>query len=406
MADEELMLAGLRVIDCGSWVAAPAAATVMGDFGADVIKVEAPPGGDPFRWSAQYVPGFPRAAENYAWQLTSRNKRSLLLDLKQAAGYEVLLRLVAGADVFLSNFPPGVLAKLRLRWEDFEAVNPRLIYGQLSGYGEHGPHANLPGFDRSGWWARSGMMDRMRMRGHPPTGGIIGWGDHASAMTLFGAVMAALYRRERSGRGGKVSTSLLANGLWANGLPLQARLSGAEVALETPREECDNALAIPYETSDGHWFYPWLFDEETGWRRFVLALGLQEVAEDARFASREGRARDAQALIAAIEERIRSLGWAQLRQAMADADIDLVPAATLDDVFDDPQVRQNGMLLPLGGGGTIAKETINSPLTLHGSAKRDAGAAPRAGEHTDEILGELGYGAQDIASLRATSVVA
>ena len=111
--------------------------------------------------------------------------------------------------------------------------------------------------DRTGWWARSGMMDRMRYRDHPPAGGILGWGDHASAMSLFGAVMMGLYRRERSGLGGKVSTSLLANGIWANGIPLQARLSGAEVGLETPRPEMDNALAVAYETRDGHWFYPW-----------------------------------------------------------------------------------------------------------------------------------------------------
>ncbi|HND15072.1 MAG TPA: CoA transferase, partial [Pseudomonadales bacterium] len=134
MNNEELLLDGLRVIDCGSWVAAPAAATVLGDFGADVIKVEAPPGGDGFRWAAQYVPGFPQADENYAWQLTARNKRSLLLDLKQPQGYAVLQRLAAQADVFLTNFPPEVLAKLRLRWEDLEGLNPRLVYAQLSGY--------------------------------------------------------------------------------------------------------------------------------------------------------------------------------------------------------------------------------------------------------------------------------
>lgn len=398
------MLDGLRVIDCGSWVAAPAAATVMGDFGAGVIKVE-PPKGDPYRDGVRYVPGFPRCDENYAWQLTSRNKRSILLDLKCPDGQAVMRRLVSRADVLLTNYPPKVLEKLRLRWEDFQDLNPRLIYGQLSGYGESGPQANFPGFDRSGWWARSGLMDRMRVRDQPPAGGIVGWGDHGSAMTLFGAVMAALYRRERSGHGGKVSTSLLANGLWANALPLQARLSGSTVPLETPHSEVDNVLTIPYETRDRHWFYPWLFDEETGWRRFVLALGLTGTAADPRFASRPGRIEHAPDLIAAIEGRVRSCDWAQWRQTLAEAGIDLVSAATLDEVLEDPQVRHNGLLVPLETGSGRARRTVDSPLKIAGCVKRPAGPAPDAGQHTEAILRELDYGLEEIDALRRIGAV-
>lgn len=405
MGDGDLLLAGLRVIDCGTWVAAPAAATMLGDFGADVVKIEAPPGGDTFRWCAQFVPGFPQASENYAWQLTARNKRSLLLDLKKPEGYEVLCRLVAQADVFVTNFQPAVLAKLRLRWEDLEAVNPRLVYGHLTGYGEHGPDANLAAFDRSGWWARSGMMDRMRFHGHPPAGGVLGWGDHASATALFGALMSGLYRRERSGRGGKVSTSLLANGVWANAIPVQARLSGAEVSLETPRDQMDNALAIPYESADGHWFYPWLFDEENDWRRFVRALGLHETADDARFATREGRRAEAQALIVAIEQRVREHDWAHWGRVMAGAGVALISVATIDDVLADPQVEHNAMLVPLAGTDGVARRTVSSPLGVDGCVKRAAGKAPALGEHTDEVLAGAGYSEAEIAALRAAAVV-
>lgn len=405
MQDGDLPLAGLRVIDCGTWVAAPAAATVLGDFGADVIKIEAPPGGDTFRWCSQFVPGFPQAKENYAWQLTGRNKRSLLLDLKNPGGYAVFKRLLKKADVFVTNFQPAVLEKLRLCWEDLQPINPRLVYGQLSGYGERGADANIAGFDRSAWWARSGMMDRMRIDGHPPAGGIIGWGDHASAMTLYGAVMTALYLRERTGRGGKVSTSLLANGMWANGIPLQARLSGAEVALETARDAMDNALAIPYETADGHWFYPWLFDEETGWRAFVLALGLDEVVADPRFANRDGRKRDAPALVARIERRVREHDWTHWSRVMAEARIALMSVAQLDEVLADPQAEENEMLVPLAAQDGIATRTVSSPLSINGCRKREAGAAPALGEHSDEILAEIGYEPEEIASLRAASVL-
>lgn len=387
-----MLLDGLRVIDCGSWVAAPAAATVLGDFGAEVIKIEAPPGGDTYRWCSQFIPGFPQSPQNYPWQLTARNKKSVLLDLKTAPGYEALLALVRRSDVFLTNFPPEVLERLRLRWEDLREHNPRLVFGQLSGYGEKGPQANLPAFDRTGWWARSGMMDRMRYRDAPPASGILGWGDHASAMSLFGAVMLALYDRERSGVGRKVSSSLLANGLWANGVPLAARLAGAEVSLETPRHEMDNALAIPYGTRDGHWFYPWLFDEERDWLRFAEALGLGELGSDARFAATADRRANARALIEAFESRIVAGDWSHWQRVMAERGIDLIAVATLDEVLADPQVVENGYLLPLAEPLGGARHTIGSPLFVEGVEKRVAGPAPALGQHTAEVLRELGLG--------------
>lgn len=385
-----MLLEGLRVIDCGSWVAAPAAATVLGDFGAEVIKIEAPPGGDTYRWCSQFIPGFPQAPENYPWQLTARNKKSVLLDLKSDAGYAALLALVRRSDVFLTNFPPEVLERLRLRWEDLQPHNGRLVYGQLSGYGEKGPQANLPAFDRTGWWARSGMMDRMRYRGAPPASGILGWGDHASAMSLFGAVMLALYDRERSGAGRKVSTSLLANGMWANGIPLAARLAGSDVSLETPRHEMDNALAIPYATRDGHWFYPWLFDEERDWLRFAAALGLEGLAEDPRFATTPARRANARALIEAFEARVAARDWAEWQQLMGERGIDLIAVATLDEVLADPQVRENNYLLPLARPLGEARHTIDSPVFVEGVTKRSAGPAPALGEHTEAVLRDLG----------------
>jgi crotonobetainyl-CoA:carnitine CoA-transferase CaiB-like acyl-CoA transferase len=400
MATENLLLHGIRVIDCGTWVASPAAATVLGDFGADVVKVEAPPGGDTYRWCSQFIPGFPRSDENYAWQLTARNKRSIVLDLKNESGYAALMRLVEGADVFLTNFPPAVLEKLRLRHEDIEARNPRLVYGQLSGYGEQGPHANVAAFDRTGWWARSGMMDRMRYEGHPPAGGILGWGDHASAMSLFGAVMMGLYQRERSGKGSKVSTSLMANGIWSNGVPLQARLSGAEVMLETPRDQMENALAIPYETRDGHWFYPWLFNEEVDWARFVVALGLPEVAQDARFVTTPERRIHARDLIELIGQRVAQEDWGYWSRLMFEAGIDLISVNTLDDVINDPQAIANEAIVALRDPLPRSTHTVNSPVFMKGQPKRAPGPAPQLGEHAAEVLREAGYSEAEIAQLK------
>ena len=391
-----MLLEGMRVIDCGSWVAAPAAATVMGDFGAEVIKIEPPAGGDTYRWCAQFVPGFPQATENYPWQLTGRNKKSVMLDLKRAADHAALIALVRTADVFLTNFPPAVLAKLGLRWEDLREHNPRLVYGQLTGYGERGPHANLAAFDRTGWWARSGMMDRMRYRDAPPAGGILGWGDHATSMSMFGAVMLGLYQRERTGQGSRVYSSLLANGLWANAIPIAARLAGAEVHLETPRHEMSNALAIPYGTRDGHWFYPWLFDEERDWLRFAIALGLSHLGDDARFTATPDRRANAKALIGLFEERIAQEDWSHWQSVMAEQGIDLIAVSTLDEVIADPQVLLNDGLLAIEQPSGSATHTVNSPIFVEGAPKRCAGPAPAHGQHTADILDELGLSAPGV----------
>ena len=210
-----MILAGIRVLDVGSFVAGPAAATVMGDFGAEVIKIE-PPEGDPYR-SLHRLPGSPEGDRDYYWVLDSRNKKGLALDLKRPEAREVLERLVRSADVFLTNMPLDVRARLGIRWADLEPLNGRLVYASLTAYGESGPEANKTGFDATAWWARTGLMDNARSGPDaPPARSIPGMGDHATAMALFGAVMMALYQRERTGKGGMVSTSLMAAGLWSN----------------------------------------------------------------------------------------------------------------------------------------------------------------------------------------------
>ncbi len=201
---------GLLVIDCASYIAGPAAATAMSDFGASVIKVEPPGTGDPYRTRAGRPP-LTVATRNPNWVVDARNKRSLALDLTKPAGHAVLHRLAAGADVFITNYPPPVRRKLRVAYDDIAPLNPRLIYASFTGYGEHGEEADKPGFDVTAWWARSGLMHLVRAgEGAAPARSLAGMGDHPSAMALFGAIAAGLYQRERTGKGGLVGSSLRA----------------------------------------------------------------------------------------------------------------------------------------------------------------------------------------------------
>lgn len=394
----------LKVIDLGSWLAAPTTATVMADFGADVIKIEPPPIGDRYRFT-QFIPGFPKAEDNYAWLLTNRSKRSIGLDLKQQSGYAVFLDLVAAADVLITNYQPGALERLKARYEDVADTNPRLVYGQLSGYGEQGRDANMRGFDRSSWWARSGMMHAMRYRDQPPTSGVLGWGDHFSAMSLFAAVMMGLYRRERTGEGGKVSTSLLANGLWANAVPLQAALGGAEIQQETPRLDWDNSIAIPYRCRDGHWFCPWYFEETSGWVAFATAVGLEKLTSDPRFIEEQARKKNAKALIAELDAKIAEKDWAQWREIFDRDEVPYFPVATTDDVLCDPQIEINEGFLHFEDAPYRTERTVNSPVWVDGVAKRTPRPAPEYGEHSQEVLRELGYDEDRIDALRQQGVV-
>ena len=195
-----MIFEGLRVIDCSSFIAAPGSATVLSDFGADVIKIEPLGAGDPFRNVAR-MPGTPKADVNYGWLLDNRNKRGLALNLAKPEGLAVLKRLVQRTDVFITNFPLAVRKKLDVSYESLAVLNERLIYASFTGYGEEGEEAAKPGFDMTAWWARSGLMDGVRVDAEAaPARPNTGMGDHPSAISLFAAIAVALYERERTGR--------------------------------------------------------------------------------------------------------------------------------------------------------------------------------------------------------------
>jgi crotonobetainyl-CoA:carnitine CoA-transferase CaiB-like acyl-CoA transferase len=400
-----MLLTGITVLDAGSFIAGPAAATVMGDFGADVIKVE-PPEGDPYR-TLYRLPGSPESDRDYYWTMDSRNKKSLALDLKRPEARGVLARLVASVDVFITNMPLDVRERLRIRWPDLEPLNSRLIYASLTAYGETGPEANKTGFDTTAWWARTGMMDNARSSPDaPPARSIPGMGDHATSMSLFGAIMLALYQRERTGRGGMVSTSLMAAGLWSNSMFVQAHLCGATIRPRPPREQALNALANLYRCGDDRWFMLAALSEERQWPALVRALGRPDLAADPRFVTLPERRSHVRALVAEFDAIFATRSWAEWRKRLDAEGITFGGIAKLEDVPEDQQMREIGALIPLCDPDARANLTVNSPIFYEGAAKTSAGRAPSIGENTDEVLRKCGFGEVEIRALRERGVVA
>src|SRR5438309_11945039 len=206
----ENIFSGLKVVDLASFIAGPGAAVILSDFGADVIKVEPPSG---HTWRIGYkIPPQPRAKDNYPWHLNNRNKRGLALDLKSPQAGEILQRLVKWADVLIVNTPHPARKKLKLEYDDVAQWNPRLIYADLTGYGEKGPDADLPGFDLTAFLARSGLLYMMRYAGEPPTWPVAGSGDTATAVCLYAAILTALYRLDRNDNAYYFTTSHLVAG--------------------------------------------------------------------------------------------------------------------------------------------------------------------------------------------------
>jgi formyl-CoA transferase len=396
------IFAGLKVLDCASFTAAPAAATVLSDFGADVIKIEPPGAGDPYR-NLPNLPGYPISQHNYAWMLESRNKKSLALDLSKPEGQQVLRRLVAETDVFITNFPPGVRKKLGLTYEELAPLNARMIYASFTGYGEKGEEANKPGFDSNAYWARSGLMDLVRADTNTtPARSVAGMGDHPCAMALYSAIVTALYKRERTGKGSHVSSNLMANGIWAGGVLAQAKLVSAEFQERRPRERALNAVTNHYRCKDGRWLILSLLSEDKQWPTLARIMGREDLVTDPRFATKKDRHARSLELIKIFDETFATRDLAEWRKLLDGNGLVFGVVGILDDLPTDRQMIDNEVLVPFENDTML---TINSPIWVDGSTKVRPRLPPAVGEHSDEILRSAGYGEAEIKQLRAAGAV-
>jgi crotonobetainyl-CoA:carnitine CoA-transferase CaiB-like acyl-CoA transferase len=396
------MLAGLRVVEMGLWVAVPAAAGILADWGADVVKIE-PPAGDPMRALFRLSAGS-LVDRNPPFELDNRGKRSVVLDVAAPEGRALAYRMIERADVFVTNMRPDALARIGFDHETLCARFPRLVYASVTGYGLRGPERNRPGYDIGAFWARSGIAHTHTVEGTPPAALRGGLGDHVTALATLAGILAALAARERTGEGRLVETSLLRTAMYALGWDLSIQLSFDKVRAPVPRTEIETPLVNSYRAGDGHWF--WLIGLEAD-RHFpgvARAIERPDLVADPRFATARDRRHNRIALIALFDEAFVTRPLAEWAARFDREGVWWAPVQSAAEVVRDPQAEAAGALVdvPARGGGTT--RTIASPVGFAGEPLRLRGPAPLLGEHTDEVLRELGVDDATLARLREAGV--
>ena len=403
MADKKLLLEGLRVIDAASFIAGPAAATIMSDYGAEVIKIEPPEIGDSLRWLISRG-RMSEGPENYCWQLTSRNKKSIALNLKDKDAQEILIKLVKTADVFITNMPFPIREQLKIRSQDIRPLNERLIYASMSGYGEVGPDANRTAYDSLAWWARTGLMDFVRPSSASPLAwSTPGMGDHPTATALFGAIMTALYKRERTGKGTEVSTSLMANGAWSNGCFIQGALMDVEFTHRTdpaPRHPFGDI----YDTSDERQVALAMVDARKEWPKLAAALGREELLEDSRFV-KQGLINNQEDLRQELAKEFDKRDISEINSVLRESGVTYGIISKITDCKEDEQFLQTETLVPMEHERMPGLYTINSPINIVDEPKKRPYRAPILGEHTQEILKNIGIKEDKINELKEKGAI-
>ncbi len=395
------IFSGLKVVDFASFIAGPSAAVILSDFGADVIKVE-PPTGDMWR-EGHKIPPQPQAQDPYPFHLANRNKRGITLDLKSPSARSVLERLVRWADVLIVNTPHPARTRLLLEYDDVERWNPRLIYADVTGFGDEGPDANLPGFDITSFWARSGLLSMTRDAGEPPTWPVAGSGDNVTAVGLYAAIVTALYRRERTGKGSYVTTSLLAEGVWSASVSIQAALCEANFYGLHDRENPANAALNVYRASDGTWFVLIVTPDKLA--AVAKAIGRADLLTDPRFSDPAKLIQNMSQLTAILDDVFGSQPMTHWYEVFNGVHVTFGAVRGPQEVVKDPQLRLNDTIVPLEGAGGKLESTISSPIQVHGVTKVPAKRAPALGEHNEEILEELGFSATEIEGFRASRAI-
>jgi crotonobetainyl-CoA:carnitine CoA-transferase CaiB-like acyl-CoA transferase len=399
-------LEGIRVVDWTIWQQGPVCSAMLGDLGAEVIKIEERVGGDPGRGILK-MGGLDLADRpNAYFEANNRNKKSLTLDLKRPEAREIVYKLVARSDVFVQNFRKGVAGRLGLDYASLRGHNPRLVYATASGYGPEGPESGDPSFDQLGL-ARSGIMLAAGEPDMPPLGIAGGVADQMGAIMLAYGVLGALLARERFGVGQEVDASHLGSMLMLQGLSVSSKLMMGFAFPRTARSRAGNPLWNHYRCGDGRWIALGMLQADRYWKDFCVALGRSELAEDERFADLRARAAHAEECVAILDEvfasRPRSEWLETLRRG---GDFVFTIVNSVDDLPEDPQVLANDYVVDFDHPRHGKTKVVGVPVRLRETPGSVRMPAPEFGEHTEEILtGLLDYSWEEVAELRRSDVI-
>jgi crotonobetainyl-CoA:carnitine CoA-transferase CaiB-like acyl-CoA transferase len=397
-------LAGISVLELGIWVAVPSCSAVLADWGARVVKME-PPDGDPLRGLAAtgLVPFQPEV--NPAFQLDNRGKRSAVIDLRHPMGREIAIALVRRSDVFVSNLRRQKLVALGMDYAALSAVNPRLVYASLTGYGTEGPESDRAAFDYAAFWGRAGIMASLGEPEGPPPTQRPGMGDHLTGLALAGAISAALYARDRSGVGQEIRMSLFQSGIWMLASDVQAALTTGYCHTPGGRRAAPNPLFNFYHTKDGRWLHLIMLQPDRHWERFCQAMGREDLRRDPRFENAATRFLNCRELIAILDPLFAERTLAEWAERLDRTDCYWGKVQSVAEVIEDPQAEAVGAFASIALPDGKPLRILNSPVKFGATPATVTGTAPELGQHTEEVLLDAGYGWDDIARFKDAGVL-
>ena len=386
------------------WVAGPAAAGLMADWGADVIKVEAP-GGDPQRRIFGASSGMDDVSAP-PFNLDNRGKRSIVLDLTQPEGRAAMQRLCESADVFVTNLRPQALARLGLDSAKLRNANQRLIYASVTGYGRRGPDRDRAAYDVGAFWARTGIAHLLSRSEGDPSPCRPGLGDHVTGITLLSGIAAVLFDRERTGKGRTVETSLMRAGMYSVGWDFSTQLELGWYTKSMSREKYRVPLVNCYRTSDHRWLWLLGLEADRHWPKVLRALRRNDLEGDQRFATAALRSKNCRELIALLDAEFASFPFDVWAQRLDAEKLWWSPVQNLDEVIADPQAEAAGAFVdyPLPGGDRNAR-SVAGPVDFEAADTSPKGPPPKLGEHGEQILQELGLSPAEIQTLRDSGVL-
>lgn len=394
---------GVKVVEMGFWVAGPSTAAILSDWGASVVKLE-PPEGDPFRGIMGRVAG---AAPSPPFELDNRGKRSISLDLSKAEGLAAARKLLDDADVFITNVRPGSVERLGLDYEGLRKTNPGIIYCQVTGYGPDTPDRDRAAYDVGAFWARMGVAMALMPAGveGPPPQQRGGMGDHMTGLGAAGAISAALYHRQKTGEGQRVAVSLTRIGAYMMGWDFNSVLRMGMPINPYDRFHAPNPLINCFQGADGRWFWLLLLQGDRHWPDVLRAIGRADIGEDERFGNLMARMANAQALVAILDAEFQKKTREEWGTIFDKEDVWWSPVQTIPEALEDPVALANGIVVDVPNGEEAPMRMVATPVDFYGTPQAPQGPAPELGQHTEEVLLELGYTWEEIAGMKEQGAI-